>query len=60
MKSGTKSHRLSALVLVGGLLLASLLAAIMSTADAQMVVSSGLFTENIYRRFLVRGRSEGH
>ncbi len=43
-----------------GLLLASLLAAVMSTSDAQMVVSSGLFTENIYRRFLIRNRSEQH
>lgn len=43
-----------------GLLLASLLAAIMSTNDAQMVVSSGLFTENIYRRLLVRDRSQRH
>ena len=43
-----------------GLLLASLLAAIMSSSDAQMIVSSGLFTENIYRRFMVRGRSQRH
>ena len=43
-----------------GLLLASLLAAIMSTSDAQMIVSSGLFTENIYRRFLVPNRSQRH
>lgn len=43
-----------------GLLMASLLAAVMSTSDAQMVVSSGLFTENIYKRHLVRGRSDRH
>ena len=43
-----------------GLLMASLLAAVMSTSDAQMVVSSGLFTENIYRRHLVTLRSERH
>lgn len=43
-----------------GLLLASLLAAVMSTSDAQMIISSGLFTENIYRRFLVKGRSARH
>ncbi|MEZ6062410.1 MAG: hypothetical protein R3C19_18865 [Planctomycetaceae bacterium] len=43
-----------------GLLMASLLAAVMSTSDAQMVVSSGLFTENIYRRYLVTTRSERH
>lgn len=43
-----------------GLLLASLLAAIMSTCDAQMVVSSGLFTENIYRRFIRPDASARH
>ena len=43
-----------------GLLLASLLAAVMSSSDAQMVVSSGLFTENIYRRFLVRDATQQH
>ncbi|MEK6233689.1 MAG: sodium:solute symporter family protein [Planctomycetales bacterium] len=43
-----------------GLLMASLLAAVMSTSDAQMIVSSGLFTENIYRRFLVRNASQTH
>ncbi|MFQ5731803.1 MAG: sodium:solute symporter [Planctomycetaceae bacterium] len=43
-----------------GLLLASLLAAMMSSGDAQMVVSSGLFTDNIYRRFLVRKASQRH
>lgn len=43
-----------------GLLMASLLAAVMSTCDAQMVVSSGLFTENIYKRYLAPGRPEKH
>ena len=43
-----------------GLLMASLLAAVMSTSDAQMVVSSGLFTENIYKRHLAPGRSAAH
>ena len=43
-----------------GLLLASLLAAVMSSSDAQMVVGSGLFTENIYRRFLKKNASERH
>ena len=43
-----------------GLLLAALLAAIMSSSDAQMVVSSGLFTENVYKRFLVRHKSQRH
>lgn len=43
-----------------GLLLASLLAAVMSSSDAQMVVGSGLFTENIYKRFLVKNASATH
>ena len=43
-----------------GLLLASLLAAVMSTSDAQMVVSSGLFTENIYKKYLIRNASQRH
>ncbi|MCA8998473.1 MAG: sodium:solute symporter family protein [Planctomycetaceae bacterium] len=43
-----------------GLLFASLLAAIMSTCDAQMVVGSGLFTENIYRRYIVKNASPTH
>lgn len=43
-----------------GLLLASLLAAIMSTSDAQMVVSSGLFTENIYRKYIGKNKSQRH
>lgn len=43
-----------------GLLLASLLAAVMSTSDAQMIVGSGLFTENIYKRFIVRNGSDRH
>jgi Na+/proline symporter len=43
-----------------GLLMAALLAAVMSTCDAQMVVGSGLLTENIYRRFLVKNASATH
>jgi Na+/proline symporter len=43
-----------------GLLMASLLAAVMSTCDAQMVVGSGLFTENVYRRFIRPGQSPAH
>ncbi len=35
--------------LVGGILLAAVLAAIMSTADSQLLVSSASFTEDIYR-----------
>ncbi len=43
-----------------GLLFAALLAAIMSTCDAQMVVGSGLFTENVYKRYLRKEASQRH
>lgn len=43
-----------------GLLFASLIATIMSTCDAQMVVGSGLFTENIYRRYVCKTGSPNH
>ena len=43
-----------------GLLFAALLAAIMSTCDAQMVVASGLFTENIYKRYINKNGTEKH
>src|SRR5690606_7918001 len=43
-----------------GLFLAALLASIMSSCDAFMVSSSGLFTQNFYRRHFVKGRAEGH
>ncbi len=43
-----------------GLLLASLLAAMMSSCDAQMIVGSGLFTENIYKRYFRQGCSQAH
>lgn len=43
-----------------GLLFAALLAAIMSTCDAQMVVGSGLFTENIYKRYIRTDGTEKH
>jgi len=36
---------------VAGILLAAILAAIMSTADSQLLVSSSAFTEDIYRGF---------
>jgi Na+/proline symporter len=42
-----------------GVFLASLLAAVMSSCDAFMISSSGLFTENIYKP-LRPGRSESH
>ena len=56
---GTAAYHILGYGLIG-LLMASLLAAVMSTSDAQMVVSSGLFTENIYKRFLVKNASPGH
>ena len=42
-----------------GLFLAALLASVMSSCDSFMVASSGLFTENIYKR-LVPNRAERH
>jgi len=43
-----------------GLFLASMLAAVMSTADAMMITSSALFTENLYRPFIAKGRDDRH
>ena len=43
-----------------GLFIASMLASIMSTCDSLMVVASALFTENIYKKFLVLGKSDKH
>ncbi len=43
-----------------GLFIASMLASVMSTCDSLMVVASALFTENIYRKFLVLGKSDKH
>jgi sodium/proline symporter len=43
---------------VGGVLLAAVLAAIMSTADSQLIVSSTALTEDFYRAFLNRDASD--
>lgn len=43
-----------------GLLIASVLAANMSTCSAFLVDSGALFTEGLYRRRLVPGRPDGH
>lgn len=43
-----------------GLFIASMLAAVMSSCDAFMVTSSGLFTENVYKPLLARGKSDRH
>jgi sodium/proline symporter len=40
--------------LIAGLLLAAILAAIMSTADSQLLVSSSTFTEDLYRTLIRR------
>lgn len=43
-----------------GLMIASLLGAFMSTIDSQVNLASAYFVNDVYRRFLVRRRSEGH
>ncbi len=43
-----------------GLFIACMLASIMSTCDSLMVVASALFTENIYKKFLIVGKSDKH
>jgi Na+/proline symporter/predicted dehydrogenase len=43
-----------------GLFIASMLASVMSTCDSLMVVASALFTENIYKEFLVLGKPDRH
>ncbi len=43
-----------------GLFIASMLAAVMSSCDAFMVAGSALFTENIYRKVIVRKASDRH
>jgi Na+/proline symporter len=43
-----------------GLFIAGMLASIMSTCDSLMVVASALFTENIYKKFLVVGKADEH
>jgi SSS family transporter len=43
-----------------GLFLAALIASVVSSTNAFMVSSSGLFTQNFYRRWLVRDREDIH
>jgi len=43
-----------------GLFIASMLAAVMSSCDVFMVACSGLFTENIYRKFIVTNKPDRH
>jgi Na+/proline symporter len=59
---GLMARDVLGLILPGliGLFLASMLAAVMSTADTMMISSAALFTENIYRPLIGKGRSERH
>lgn len=43
-----------------GLFLAALIASVMSSCDAFMISSSGLFTQNLYKRYLAPARAEEH
>ncbi len=43
-----------------GLFIASMLAAVMSSCDAFMVAGSALFTENVYRKTIVRDAPDRH
>ncbi|MEE8450964.1 MAG: sodium:solute symporter family protein [Thermoguttaceae bacterium] len=43
-----------------GLFIASMLAAVMSSCDAFMVACSALFTENVYRKVIVRDAPDKH
>lgn len=43
-----------------GLFIAALIASVMSSCDAFMVSSSGLFTQNFYRRWIVTNADEKH
>lgn len=43
-----------------GLFIASMLAAVMSSCDAFMVAGSALFTENVYRKVVVRDATDRH
>lgn len=43
-----------------GLMLASMLAAVMSSCDSFMIVGSALFTRNLYQRYFSPGREEKH
>jgi len=43
-----------------GLFIASMLAAVMSSCDSLMVSGAGLFTENVYRKFIVANKPDSH
>ncbi len=59
---GMMAHELLPTIAPGliGLFIASMLAAVMSSCDTQMVSAAGLFTENVYKPVLAPGKSEKH
>ncbi|MCK5860997.1 MAG: sodium:solute symporter family protein [Candidatus Hydrogenedentes bacterium] len=59
---GTVAQRLLPSIMPGlvGIFLAALIASVMSSCDAFMVSCSGLFTQNVYRRWLVLNKGEKH
>ena len=59
---GTVAQQLLPGIMPGlvGVFLAALIASVMSSCDAFMVSCSGLFTQNIYRRWVSRENSESH
>jgi len=59
---GLMAHRLLNPIGPGlvGLFIASMLAAVMSSCDAFMVACSALFTENVYRKVIVRDAADKH
>ncbi|HPD45937.1 MAG TPA: sodium:solute symporter family protein [Anaerohalosphaeraceae bacterium] len=59
---GLMAHKLLPKIGPGlvGLFIAGMLASVMSSCDAFMVTSAGLFTENFYRKYLVKDRPDRH
>ena len=59
---GLMAHDLLPAIAPGlvGLFIASMLAAVMSSCDAFMVCCSALFTENLYRPLIAKGKSDRH
>lgn len=46
--------------LIAGVVLAAILAAIMSTADSQLLVTASVLTEDVYKKFIRRQATDGH
>ncbi|MFA7691273.1 MAG: sodium:solute symporter family protein [Candidatus Hydrogenedentes bacterium] len=59
---GAVAQRLLPAIMPGlvGIFLAALIASLQSSCDAFMVSCSALFTQNFYRRWLVRDKADGH